>query len=276
MTEAARRLHVSQPAVSTVLKHAEQRLGMKLFERTGGRLVPTPEAIALLPDVEDIFMRLEAFGRSAKGLREAASGVIAIAASPTLANAVLPAAIAAFTSERPKVHIVLRAMPTAQILSGVRDRVADLGLIYEPAQPMDDDLAGETVCTSQVACVMHRDHPLSSRRALRPVDLDGERLVTFGPATPLGARIDAAFRAEGVTPNVMVESSSSLTSFFVVAAGCGVALVDSSAAIGAFPTLVVREFTPRIENRIILLHRRDRPRSRIAAAFARQLIASLR
>ena len=74
MTEAARRLHVSQPAVSTVLKHAESQLGIRLFERTGGRLVPTPEAIALLPDVEGIFERLEALGRSVQGLRDVDAG----------------------------------------------------------------------------------------------------------------------------------------------------------------------------------------------------------
>jgi len=275
MTEAATRLHVSQPAVSSVLKHAEQRLGMKLFERTGGRLVPTPEAIALLPDVEDIFERLEALGRSAKGLRDAASGVIAVAASPTLANALLPTAIAAFALERPGVHVVLRTLPAHSILASVRDRGADLGLVYEPALPLGDDLSGESVHTTHVVCIMSQEHPLAARSVVRPVDLADQRLVTFGAQTPLGARIEAAFQSEGVTLNLAVESSSSLTSCFVVAAGCGVALVDSAPVAGSFPTLVVREFAPRIENRIMLLHRRNRPRSRLAAAFARQLIQSL-
>jgi DNA-binding transcriptional LysR family regulator len=135
MTEAARRLHVSQPAVSTVLKHAEQRLGMKLFQRAGGRLFPTPEALALFPDVDDIFTRLAALGRVAKGLRDAATGVISIAASPTLANALLPAAVAAFAADRPLVQVVLKALPTEQIVTSVRDRAFDLGLVYEPAAP---------------------------------------------------------------------------------------------------------------------------------------------
>jgi DNA-binding transcriptional LysR family regulator len=272
MTEAARRLHVSQPAISTVLKHAEQRLGMKLFQRAGGRLFPTPEAIALFPDVEHIFTRLEALSRSAQGLRDAASGVISVAASPTLANVLLPAAIAAFTSERPQVRVQLRTLPTAQIIAGVRDRATDLGLIYEPAVPVEEDISTETVGSFHVACVLPRAHTLAAKESIRPEDLSGLPLITFGAHTPLGARLAAAFAEAGVPFDVRVDSSSSSTSVFLAAAGAGIALVDSAGALGdAFPTLTVRRFLPRIESRVLLLHARDRPRSRLAAAFARKL-----
>lgn len=275
MTEAARRLHVSQPAISTVLKHAEQRLGMKLFQRAGGRLFPTPEAIALFPDVEHIFTRLEALSRSARGLRDAASGVISVAASPTLANVLLPAAIAAFTAERPQVRVQLRTLPTAQIIGGVRDRATDLGLIYEPAAPIDEDISTETVGSFRVGCVLPRTHPLAERESIRPEDLRGLPLITFGAHTPLGGRLAAAFVEAGVPFEVLVDSSSSSTSVFLAAAGAGIALVDSTGALGeAFPTLTVRSFLPRIESRVLLLHARDRPRSRLAAAFARKLTHS--
>ena len=272
MTEAARRLHVSQPAISTVLKHAEQRLGMQLFHRAGGRLLPTPEAIALLPDVEQIFTRLEALARAAQGLRDASTGVLSIAASPTLASVLLPPAVAAFTQERPQVRVLLKSLPTVQIAAGVRDRICDLGLIYEPAGAIDDDMTAETVGSFHIACVMPRDHPLAALETLGPAELRGCPLITFGPATPLGARLAAAFRAADVPLEVRVESSSSATSLFLVAAGAGIGLVDSAGALGeAFPSLAVRDFVPRIENRILLLHARDRPRSRLSAAFARTL-----
>lgn len=272
MTEAARRLHVSQPAISTVLKHAEQRLGMQLFQRTGGRLFPTPEAIALFPDVEHIFTRLEALSRSAQGLREAASGMISVAASPTLANVLLPTAIAAFTAERPQVRVQLRTLPTGQIIAAVRDRATDLGLIYEPAGAIDEDIATETVGSFRLACVLPHTHGQAAKEAIRPRDLAGLPLITFGASSPLGARLAACFAAAGVPFDVSVESSSSSTSLFLAAAGAGVALVDSAGALGAaFPTLTVRPFLPNIESRVLLLHARDRPRSRLAAAFARTL-----
>jgi DNA-binding transcriptional LysR family regulator len=277
MTEAARRLHVSQPAISTVLKHAEQRLGMKLFERAGGRLSPTPEAISLYPEVEHIFTRLEALSRSAQGLRDAASGVISIAATPTLANVVLPGAIAAFTMERPGLRVLLKALPTAEIIAGVRDRAFDLGLVYEPAAPPGEDIGTETVVAVRIACVLPRAHPLAARESLGPEDLRGQPLVTFGPDTPLGGRLAAAFRDAGVPFEPRVESGSSSASLFIVQAGAGIGLVDAAGGLGdAFPNLVVRDFVPRIESRVLLLHARLRPPSRLAAAFARTLTLAAR
>src|SRR4051812_49642096 len=68
VTAAARLLHVTQPAVSAMLKHFENRLQMKLFERAGGRLVPTPEAQALLPDVAGIYNPLQGHQPPGQGL----------------------------------------------------------------------------------------------------------------------------------------------------------------------------------------------------------------
>jgi len=68
MTAAAQALNISQPAVSAVLKHFESRLQMPLFKRVGGRLKPTPEALALLPDIAEIFTRLDAIERFSRDL----------------------------------------------------------------------------------------------------------------------------------------------------------------------------------------------------------------
>lgn len=272
MTDAARRLNVSQPAISTVLKHAEQRLGMKLFERAGGRLFPTPEAIALFPEVEHIFARLEALALSAQGLREAASGVLSVAAAPTLANVLLPAAIAAFIAERPQVRVQLNTLATTQVITAVRDHATDLGLVYEPASPLADDIMVNPIGTFRVACVLPADHPLAAKATIGPEDLRGVPLVTFGARTPFGSRLAAAFADVGQPFEARVETSSSSTSVFLAAAGAGVALVDSAGALGdVFPTLTVRPFLPRIESRVLLLQARDRPPSRLAAAFAHEI-----
>ena len=74
VTEAARVLNVTQPAVSAALKQFEARLKMKLFDRVGGRLQPTPEARALLPDVAEIFGRLCAVERFSQDLAQVSNG----------------------------------------------------------------------------------------------------------------------------------------------------------------------------------------------------------
>ena len=59
IARAARVLGVSQPAVSKLIKHAEQQLGFRLFERLKGRLVPTREATLLSPEIEKLFHQLD-------------------------------------------------------------------------------------------------------------------------------------------------------------------------------------------------------------------------
>ena len=82
VTDAARVLNVTQPAVSAALKQFESRLRMKLFERRGGKLQPTSEAKALLPEVKEIFDRLLAVERFSQdlagGMRDFAQGKVCV------------------------------------------------------------------------------------------------------------------------------------------------------------------------------------------------------
>ena len=94
ITAAARVLNVTQPAVSVALRQLEARLRMKLFDRSGGRLQPTPEARALLPDVAEIFGRIGAVERLSQDLASGARGVFTVAATPNPRKTVAPPSLA--------------------------------------------------------------------------------------------------------------------------------------------------------------------------------------
>lgn len=271
MTEAAERLHVSQPAISQVLKHAEQSLGFRLFTRLRGRLVPTPEALALLPDVEDIFNRIEALDRAAHGLRKGAAGTVTISAVPAVASFVLPAVMRSFKARHPQAHIVVRALSNSQVQSTVREAKSDFGLVYQPAGPLDATLAAQTVFKGRVVCVVPRDHALARRRFVDPVALADYPLITFGPQSALRAQIDACFAARAVDNHVAIESSSSLAAIFLVASGLGVALVETAGMVAHFPDLMELPFRPQLPTSVVLLERAERPRAPLAAAFLRHL-----
>ncbi|WP_053244483.1 LysR family transcriptional regulator [Achromobacter sp. DMS1] len=162
VTGAARDLCVTQPAVSAVLKHTEQQLRMKLFERIGGRLHPTPEALALLPDVNDIFGRVQAVQRVAQELRDGRAGQLVVATSPTLVNALLPEAVAALRKLSPQLGIYVRSLPTPLAIDRVSRREADMGVVYAPVE--DPAVDTTPLAKSEIACVVRKDHPLASRR----------------------------------------------------------------------------------------------------------------
>ena len=100
VTGAARLLNVTQPAVSTVLRHCESQLRVKLFDRIGGRLHPTPEAHAIYPDIANIFQRVETVTRVTQDLVGGRLGHITVAATFSAANGPLASAVAEFTRKR--------------------------------------------------------------------------------------------------------------------------------------------------------------------------------
>ena len=119
VTDAASVLNVTQPAVSAALKQFESRLRMKLFERTGGRLQPTSEAKALLPDVKEIFDRLIAVERFSQDLAGGMRGVLSIAATPPLCDGFVAKAVAGFMQDRPGLKVHLMALPSPAVLDRV-------------------------------------------------------------------------------------------------------------------------------------------------------------
>src|SRR5690606_6392396 len=93
---AARMLFISQPAVSRLLAHMETSLDLKLFHRTGGKLVPTPQAQLLLDEVNGVYdaaLRVDSF---VGNLAKKASGTLKLACSPSLGLSVLPELISEF------------------------------------------------------------------------------------------------------------------------------------------------------------------------------------
>ena len=170
ITEAARVLHVTQPAVSVALKQLESRLKMKLFDRTGGRLTPTPEAKALMPDVAEIFGRVGAIERLSQDLAGGARGVFSIAATPPLCDGFVAKAVATFVAKRPGIRVTLQAMASPLVLDRVVNREVDLGVSYEPVVSASVDM--QPLMRAAIGCIMPARHPLAKRATIRVRDLE--------------------------------------------------------------------------------------------------------
>ncbi len=271
VTAAAHMLHVSQPAISAVLRHTEQQLKFKLFARVGGKLLPTPEALTLLPDVKEIFGRVDTLGRMIDGMRSGACGGVVVATSPTLVNAFLPRAVAQFRALRPGVTVAIRSLPTPLAVERVARREVEMGLIYGPVDDQSVDV--EVIVNSEIACAMQSCHPLASKPFVEAPDLNGEPVISLGAATRLGLAIEEHCQAVGIPPpKVDIEASSSLTACMMVREGAGLALVDRSVELShVFHDLTFKPFRPHISVPICLIYPRDRPKSRASVQLAEEI-----
>lgn len=280
VTAAAAGLGISQPAASKLLRHAEQRLGFALFRREGRRLLPTPEAHALLPDLLGAFAALDGIGRLAAALRAGRSGRLAIAAVPVLATALLPAAVRAFRAARPEVAIGLRAMSALEVVHQVAEHRADLGVILGGSS--DPRVTARPLAVCDLGCVLPPGHTLARRRAVRLAELDPAGLITLGPQQPVGQMLRQALAEAGAAGRIGIEVSQSAIACALVRAGAGIALLDGfGLAEAQAQGLTTRGLIPRLPLEATLILRRGRVPSRVAAAFeaaveraARQLAAA--
>lgn len=273
ITEAARILNVTQPAVSVALKHLETRLKMKLFDRSGGRLQPTPEAKALLPDVAEIFGRLGAVERFSQDLAGGARGVLSIAATPPLCDGFVAKAVATFVAKRPGVKVSLQALASPVVLDRVINREVDLGVVYEPV--VSPAVETEEIMRAAIGCIMPSRHALAKRATIRVRDLAPYPVVTYLPQALLRPYIDRVLSQKPSTIRIAVETGTSATAIMLAVHGAGIALVETALFTARpVPGFVMRPVEPKIELKSLLLRPHQAASSRVLEHFITHLRAT--
>ena len=273
VTEAARILNVTQPAVSVALKQLESRLKMKLFDRAGGRLQPTPEAKALLPDVAEIFGRIGAVERLSQDLAGGARGGFSVAATPPLCDGFVAKAVATFLAKRPQVKVNIQAMASAMVLDRVINREVDLGVVYEPV--VSSAVAVEEMSRASIGCILPARHALARRKTIRIADLDGHPVITYLPQALLRPYIDRALSGRPAALDIAVQTGTSATAIMLAVHGAGIALVETALfSARPIPGFVARPIEPKVELKILLLQPRQAPASRVLVDFVKHLRAT--
>ena len=270
LTEAARALNVSQPAVSAALKQLERQLNMRLFDRVGGRLRATPEAKALLPDVAEIIGRIGALERLGQDLAGGTRGVFTVAATPPLCDGYVAKAVATFLASRPRVRVDLQSIASAAVLDRVISREIDLGVVYEPV--VSAAVHVEALSHGTIGCVLPARHALARRASIRPADLRGHPVITYLPQALLRPYIDRALADRQTGLDIVARTGTAATAIMLAAQGAGIALVETTLfSARPIPGFVMRPLSPAVRLRILLLRPRHGAASRVLAEFTAHL-----
>lgn len=249
IARAARLLGVSQPAASKLIKHAEQQLGFRLFERIKGRLVPTREAELLAPEVEKVFRQLEQVQRLSQNLVPHAQGRIRLGCIPSLGLSVVPQAIQRFQQLYPDIQYEVRTQHTAQLIEGLMAQELDLALTFDPEPHVG--IRAEKLGQAELVHV-GRDH---AKPEIRLGEIDPGALIGLMESDPLGRLLDRKLRHEGLvaTPRIQVQT------YYIACAlaekGCGTAIVDSFTAMSFRDRAVnIARLKPDISFKIVALY----------------------
>ena len=132
LTNAAKILNVSQPALSKSIQYAEHKLNLKLFNKSSGMLVPTSEADLLFKHAEKINLSVKEFNQMAENLSESPSDSIEIGITPSLGASFLPEYLAKFNELEPSVKFTIINSQSHELLEKLHDFSHDIIICYNP------------------------------------------------------------------------------------------------------------------------------------------------
>jgi DNA-binding transcriptional LysR family regulator len=243
VTRASAELGVSQPAVSMLLRESASVAGFPLFLRRDGRLQPTAETRVLLADLDRIFEGVDRVNRLVEDMRDQKVGTVHIAATPTLADNIVPPAVALFRKARPHVRITIQTMDNLSVVANVAREQVDFGLALSPVGFRDGRLV--ELGRADLVCIVPRDHPLAGQASVTPLDLADVPLISFSRSLPLGQLVEQAFRAAGIQQRIALEVNQSSLACALVRAGAGIAILDPFwLADGTDPQIVKLRLEP--------------------------------
>lgn len=220
-TAAAAAMHITQPAVSRLIRDFESATGLALFDRQGNQLLPTPEASLLLAEVERYSTGLKSIERFAEDLRARRRGGLRVYALPAMAMTYLPGLMAQFLEGRSLSGVHLHGMPSHMVLEAVSAGQADIGFAAAPVER--PGLRVEPLPATAVLAVPQK-HRLAKRRSVRARDLSNEAVIALTEPSIFASRIDVML-AE-VDCHIVATTPLSGIACSLVAAGVGVAVVD--------------------------------------------------
>ena len=270
ISEAARRLHVTQPTVSMQLKALAESVGEPLFDNRGRRLVLTPAGEALQRAAVDMFQRWEAVQAELADLRGLRQGRLRVAIVST-AKYFLPRWLGSFCQAYPGVEIALEVANRDRILQRLGEQLDDVYIMSAPPQNMP--IEQTPILDNPLDLIAPVGHPLVGR-SLSLVDLHAEPFILREPGSGTRIACEQFFLARNFLPRIRMELGSNEAIKQAVAGGLGLGILSrhalgANAAQDGLVRLTVADFP--IATRWHLVRVKSRYRSVLVDAFAAHL-----
>ena len=229
LTETAKALFTSQPGISKAILELEAELGIDIFARHGKRLRRVTEpGVQVLGAIEIIMREVGNLKRIGEEYSQQDAGTLSIATTHSQARYFLPGPVAQLRKRFPKVNISLHQGAPDQVARMVIDEVADIGLATESLSNFDE-LVTLPCYEWHHAVVMPASHPLAQVERISLEDLAVLPLVSYHPSFSGRSRVDQAFAARGLKPDIVLEAIDADVIKTYVRIGLGVGIVSELA-----------------------------------------------
>jgi DNA-binding transcriptional LysR family regulator len=227
---AAQRLHMTQPPLTQAIAGLEERLGVRLFDRTKRSVQLTDAGHALLPEARELLVRAMSLPAHARAAAHGETGRLRLAFVSTVGYGLLPQWVQAFRSAYPRVKLDLVELTGDVQLQSMERGDIDAGFMLHSAGFEPPGLQHLRVVREPLVLALPDQHELAVARTLALGRALDQPLVIFPRRTlpSLHDSIFSMYHAAGRTPQVAQEAIQMLTIVNLVSAGLGVAWVPET------------------------------------------------
>jgi DNA-binding transcriptional LysR family regulator len=228
VSAAADVLHVTTSAVSQQVAKLERETGHKLLERNGRGVRLTDAAALLASHAERILAMVEEAESDLEAQRGEVVGGLALAAFPTAARGLVPAALRALGRRHPRLHVSLREQePHTTVPLAVRGEI-DLGVVqdwFNVPLAVPDGLVKSSLVDDVADVALPPGHPLGAHSVIDLGELHAESWIAASPGAICRDWLVHTLRSADMEPRVAHEADEYATQLALVAEGLGVAVL---------------------------------------------------
>jgi DNA-binding transcriptional LysR family regulator len=264
-TKAAKRLNISQSAVSEQVKLLEEEIGFELFTRTSRGIESTDRGRTFLYESERVMGDLLSLTDTARRLRGALSDTLTIAMGSGMAQIFIPRLFDDLRNNLPGVRLEILTAPTRNIFTELHEERIDAGLAIESdPERLPAGLVFDRLIDAEMALIIPPKHALA--RSKQPVDIGrllAEPFIMSELTVGYGQVVLSLFTDLGIRPNVLAVVDNIETIKMIVQSGGGIAIVPRACAANevALGLLKAMAIAPA-RNVAFSLFRRRQPMSR--------------
>ena len=267
---AARLLNIAQPGVSRTMKHLETSLGIRLFTRKGGRYVPAPEARHVFAQLQDVHHKLEDLQFAIGQLERGRDVELAIGSVPSIANVMVPRAIAELRRRYPDLRIdidIIKLEDAIDYLMLARGELAVMSYRFDHPAILFEPLA-----RGHLVCVAPLGHPLAERSVVTAAEMVAYPLIGIDPNDPYGGIMAGIFTRQKLAYDIVIRARFGTTVLALVRQGLGIAVLDAFTVAATRPDdVAIIPIAEPTDFQAYVARRADYALSSFAEAFFLQL-----
>lgn len=265
-TKAAAALHVSQPALSQLVRQLEESLNAQLFDRTGKTTRLTDVGEAYLQYVRRASQELQEATRVIHDVNDLSRGSLRIAVTPTFTTYLIGPLVEAFHSRYPQITLSVQEISQERMEDLLQVGELDVGIAFGDVNC--PDIEAIPLLNETLALVVSTRHPLAKEKSVGLQTLNTESLVLLSKEFATREQIDSHCRKHGIHPKVMMEANALGAVIEIVRRTLLSTLLPVKTALAQEGLVAITLEPERLQRTVVLMRRMDAYQSVAARVFA--------